>query len=71
MLYYWTKELMLHIVKETSSDEKASCSKSFRDKRLIILPKPPAIKASGISTKFSPENPDELCDSMNFFILLP
>ena len=44
-------------------DERAVGNKSTRDKSSIGILKPPAIIASGFSTKHIPENPKELCDS--------
>ena len=44
--------------------EKCSASKITGDKSLKRLLLSPAIMASGISTKFLPENPKELCDRL-------
>ena len=59
---------MSDFAKELSFDEKTLGNKSTRDKSLITLLQSPAIKVSGISTKFSPENPNELCDKLNFLL---
>ena len=49
-------------------DNKHIGRKSNKDTSLKTLLKPPAIMASGISTTFLPENPNELCDRLNFSI---
>ena len=43
-------------------------NKSIRDKSLIELLHSPVIVASGISTMFLPENPDELCDRLKILL---
>ena len=49
-------------------DIKQKGRKSDRDKSLIRLLKSPAIMASGISTKFLSENPDELCNKLKLLL---
>ena len=43
--------------------------KSPRDRSLVELLNSPAIMASGISTTFLPENPNELCDRLKLLLL--
>ena len=47
---------------------KRLVNKSSRDKYLLRLLKSPAIKASGVSSMFLPENPSELCDRLNILL---
>ena len=49
-------------------DERALGTKSTRDKYRIRLLKSSAIMVSGISTKFLPENPNELCDMLKLLL---
>ena len=53
---------MSEFSKQMHFDERALCNTSTWHKSLIRLRKSPAIMASGISTIFLPESPDELCD---------
>ena len=53
---------MFDFAKEIYFDEIALSNKSTGDKSLIRTLKSPAIMASGISTKFLPENLDDLFD---------
>ena len=57
---------MFDFAKERYFDEKPSGNKSNKDKTPIGLTKTPAIIASGISIKILSENPNELCDRLNF-----
>ena len=50
--------------KKTKFKLRQKGRKSIGDKTLIKLLKSPAIMVSGISTTFSPENPNELCDRL-------
>ena len=54
------KKLMYDFAKEMNFDLKALGNKSTRDRTLIKILKSPAIMASGITTTFLSENPDEL-----------
>ena len=49
-------------------DVKATGKKSTRDRTVKKLHKSPAIIASGISTKFLPFDPNELCDRLKLFL---
>ena len=53
------QKLIYEFVKEKNFNIKQNGRKSDRDRSLIKLLKSPAIGASGISTKFSPSDPDE------------
>ena len=59
---------MYDFAKEMKFDEKPPGNKSTRKRSLTRLPKSPAIMASGISTKFLPENTNELCDRRNLLL---
>ena len=56
------KKIIYEFTKEMYFGEKALGNKSATDKSLIRLFKSTAIMASGISTIFLPDNPNELCD---------
>ena len=58
---------MYDFAKEMHFDLKASGNKSTRDRKLIKLHESPAIMASGITTIFLSENPNELCDRLKLF----
>ena len=62
------KKLKYDFTKEMYFDERALGNKGTRDKSLIRLLQSPAIVVSGISAKFSPENPNELCDRFIFLL---
>ena len=62
------KKLMYDFAKEMHFDTKALGKKSTRDKTLIKLLKSPAIMASGVTTIFLSENPDELCDRLKLLL---
>ena len=62
------KKLMFEFAKEMFFDEKALCNKRTRDKSLKRLLHFSAIMASGISTIFLPENPNELCDRIKLLL---
>ena len=62
------KKLMYDFAKEMHFDPKASGNKSTRDRKLIKLLESPAIKASGITTIFLSENPNELCDRLKLLL---
>ena len=54
--------------KEMFFDVKATGNRSTRDRSLIRLLKSPAVLASGISTLFLPEKPNELCDGLKLLL---
>ena len=60
--------LMYEPRKEICFDEKAQCNKSPRDRSFIRLLKSSAIMDSGHSTRFLPESPNELCDSLKLLV---
>ena len=62
------KKIMYDFAKEMHFDTKALGKKSTRDKTLIKLLKSPAIMASGVTTIFLSENPDELCDRLKLLL---
>ena len=62
------KKSMFDFEREISFDEKALGSKNTRDKTLNKLLESTAVMASGISTIFFRENPNELCGGLK---LLP
>ena len=62
------KKLMYAFAKEMNFDLKAVGKKSTRDRTLIKLLKSPAIMASGVTTKFLSENPDELCNRLKLLL---
>ena len=62
------KKLIYEFAKEMNFNNKEKERKSDRDKELIKLLKSPAIMASGFTTKFLSENPDELCDRLKFLL---
>ena len=62
------KKSMLDFDREISFDEKALRNKNNRDKTLNKLLESTAVMASGISTIFFRENPNELCGDLK---LLP
>ena len=62
------KQIMVEFAKEMYVDEKASEDKSTRDATVIKLLKSLAFMASGISTMFSPENLNDLCDRIKLLV---
>ena len=58
------KKLMYDFAKEMHFDLNAPGNKSTRDRKLIKLLESPAIMASGVTTIFLSENPDELCNRL-------
>ena len=62
------KNLMYDFAKEMIFDTKAQGRKSTRGSTLIELLKTPAIMASGVTTIFLSENPDELCDKLKLLL---
>ena len=62
------KKLKCEFGKELKFDIKQTERKSNRYKPLIKILKSPAIMASGISTKFLPSDPHELCDKFNLLL---
>ena len=62
------KKLKYDFAKEMNFDVGGQGRKSTRDRSLINLLKSPAIKASGDTTIFLSENPDELCKSLKFLL---
>ena len=67
MLNYWL-EKMIEFAKEMYVAEEIFGNKSTRDKLLIRWLNSPDITASGIVTIFLPENPNELCDSLQLLL---
>ena len=62
------KKLMYDFAKEMNFDLKAVGKKSTRDRTLIKLLKSPAIMASGVTTIFLSENPDEVSDRLKLLL---
>ena len=62
------KKLMYDFAKELNFDLKAAGKNSTRAKTLIKLLKSPAIMASGVTTIFLSENPDELCNGLKLIL---
>ena len=62
------KKLMYDFAKQLNFDLKAVGKKPTRDGTLIKLLKPPAIMASGVSTKFLSSDPDELRDRLKLIL---
>ena len=62
------KKLMYDFAKERYFDVKDTGNKSTRDFTPIRFLKSLAIMASGISAKFSLENPNELCDRLKLLL---
>ena len=62
------KKLMYDFAREMHFDLKAPGNKSTRDRKLIKLLESPAIMASGITTIFLSENPNELCDRLKLLL---
>ena len=62
------KKIMYDIAKEMRFDLKAPGNKSTRDRKLIKLLESPANMASGITTIFLSENPNELCDRFKLIL---
>ena len=59
---------MFDFAKEMHFDLNAPGNKSTRDRKLIKLLESPAITASGVTTIFLSENPDELCDRIKLLL---
>ena len=62
------KKLLDDFAKEMNFDRKAVGKKSTRDRTLIKILKSPANMASGVTTIFSSENPDELCNRLELLL---
>ena len=62
------KKLMYNFAKEMHFDLKAPGNKSTRDRKLSKLLESPAIMASGVTTIFLSENPNELCDRLKLLL---
>ena len=62
------KKLMYDFAKEMHFDERRVGNKSTRDRTLIKLLKSPAIMASGVTTIYLSENPDELCNRIKLLL---
>ena len=62
------EKILYDFAREMYFDVKATGNKSTRDGSLINLSKSPATMLSGISTTFSPENPNELCDGLKILL---
>ena len=59
------KKLMYDFAKKLNFGLKAQGNKSTQDRTLIELLKSPAFMASGFTTIFLSENPDEVCNRLN------
>ena len=62
------KKLMYDFAKEMKFDLKVVGKKSTRDRTPKKLLKSPAKMASGVTTKFLSENPDELCSRLKLIL---
>ena len=62
------KKLMYDFAKEIHFDLNAPGNKSTRDRKLIKLLESPTIMASGVTTIFLSENPDELCNRLKLLL---
>ena len=64
------KKLMYDFAKEMHFDLKAPDNKSTRDRKLIKLLNSPGliVSASGVTTIFLSENPNELCDRLKLLL---
>ena len=63
------QKLIYDFGKEMNFNNKQKGRKSDRDKSMIKLLKSPAIMASGVTTIFLSENPDELCGTLKLLLL--
>ena len=59
---------MYDFAKEMHFDERHVGNKYTRDKTLIKILNSPTIMASGVTTIFLSENPDELCNRMKLLL---
>ena len=62
------QKLIYEFAKEMNLNIKQKGRKSDRDRSLIKLSKSPAIRASGVTTIFLSENPDELCNRLRLLL---
>ena len=62
------KKIMYDFAKEMNFDMRAQGKESTSDRTLIKLLKSPAILASGVTTIFLSENPDESCNRLKFLL---
>ena len=62
------QKLIYEFGKEMNFNIRQQGRKSDRDKSMIKLLKSPAIVASGATTIFLPENPDELCNRIKLLL---
>ena len=62
------KKITYDLAMEMQYEVRAPGSDSIRDRNVLKLLKCPAIRASGISTIFLPENPNELCDRLKLLL---
>ena len=62
------KKLRQYFAKEMYFDVKPPGKISTRDRTFMKLLKPPAIVASGVSTKFLPSDPNKLCDRLELLL---
>ena len=62
------KKIMYDFAKEMNFDMRAQGNKSTRDRTLIKLLKSPAVMATGVTTIFLSENPDELCNRLKLLL---
>ena len=63
------KKLISEFAREMNYDTKSVCRPSVRHNSIVKILDSPAIMASGVTTIFLSENPDELCDRLR--LLLP
>ena len=62
------KKLLYDFAKEMHFDERRVGNKPTRDRTLIKLLKSPAIMASGVTTLYLSENPNELCNRLKLLL---
>ena len=62
------RKLTYEFAKEMNFNIKQKGKKSDRDKSIVRLLESPAIMASGVTTIFLSENPDELCDRLKLLL---
>ena len=62
------KKLMYDFAKEMHFDLNAPGNKSTRDRKLLKLPKSPAIMVSEVTTIFLSSDPNELCDRLKLLL---
>ena len=62
------QKLIFEFANEMNFYIKQKGRKSDRDRTLVKIIKSPALMASGVTTIFLSENPDELCDRLKLFL---